>query len=108
MPLYMIQARFTSEAWEALYKSGVDRRQVMSKMLEDAGGRLIDYYFSFGDSDVIVITEAPDNATAAAAVIAVARSGAVTEVKTTVLMSYDEGIEALRRSGSMAYSPPGE
>ena len=80
----------------------------MSKMLEDAGGRLIDYYFSFGDSDVIVITEAPDNATAAAAVIAVARSGAVTEVKTTVLMSYDEGIEALRRSGSMAYSPPGE
>ena len=108
MPLYMIQARFTSEAWEALYKSSVDRRQVMSKMLEDAGGRLIDYYFSFGDSDVIVITEAPDNATAAAAVIAVARSGAVTEVKTTVLMSYDEGIEALRRSGSMAYSPPGE
>ena len=108
MPLYMIQARFTSEAWEALYKSRVDRRQVMSKMLEDAGGRLIDYYFSFGDSDVIVITEAPDNATAAAAVIAVARSGAVIEVKTTVLMSYDEGIEALRRSGSMAYSPPGE
>ena len=106
MPLYMIQARFTSEAWEALYKSRVDRRQVMSKMLEDAGGRLIDYYFSFGDSDVIVITEAPDNATAAAAVIAVARSGAVTEVKTTVLMSYDEGIEALRRSGSMGYSPP--
>ena len=108
MPLYMIQARFTSEAWEALYTSSVDRRQVMSKMLKGAGGRLIDYYFSFGDSDVIVITEAPDNATAAAAVIAVARSGAVTEVKTTVLMSYDEGIEALRRSGSMAYSPPGE
>ena len=108
MPLYMIQARFTSEAWEALYTSSVDRRQVLSKMLEDAGGRLIDYYFSFGDSDVIVITEAPDNATAASAVIAIARSGAVTEVKTTVLMSYDDGIEALRRSGSMAYSPPGE
>jgi|Marorgknorr_s2lv_3_1036020.scaffolds.fasta_scaffold23615_2 uncharacterized protein with GYD domain len=108
MPLYMIQARFTSTAWEALYTSSVDRREVLSKMLEDAGGRLIDYYFSFGDSDVIVITEAPDNIAAASAVIAIARAGAVTDVRTTVLMSYDEGIEALRRSGSMGYTPPGE
>ena len=106
MPLYMIQARFTSEAWEALYVSSVDRREILSKMLEDADGRLIDYYFSFGDSDVIVVAEAPDNVTAASAVIAIAKSGAVSDVRTTVLMSYDEGIEALRRSGSMGYSPP--
>ena len=106
MPLYMIHARFTSEAWEALYASSVDRREVLSKMLEAAGGRLIEYYFSFGDADVIVITEAPDNATAASAVIAISMAGAVIDVRTTVLMSYDEGIEALRRSGSMAYSPP--
>ncbi len=106
MPLYMIQARFTSEAWTALYASQTDRREVLSKMLEGAGGRLIDYYFSFGDSDVVVITEAPDNVTAASAVIAIARAGAVTDVRTTVLMSYDEGIEALKLSGSMAYSPP--
>ena len=75
-------------------------------MLNDAGGRLIDYYFSFGDSDVIVVSEAPDNVTAASAVIAIAKAGAVTDVKTTVLMSYDDGIEAVRRSGSMGYSSP--
>ena len=106
MPLYMIQARFTSEAWTALYASQTDRREVLSKMLEGAGGRLIDYYFSFGDSDVVVITQAPDNTTALSAVIAIAKAGAVTDIKTTVLMSYDDGIEALRRSGSMGYSPP--
>lgn len=106
MPLYMIQARFTSEAWEALYTSDVDRREVISKMLSDSGGRLIDYYFSFGDSDVIVVTEAPDNITAASAVIAVARSGAVTDVRTTVLMSYEDGIAALNSSGAMEYQTP--
>jgi len=106
MPNYMIQARFTTEAWEALYTSPVDRRDVISKMLEDSSGRLIDYYFSFGDADVIVITESPDNVTAASAVIAVARSGAVTDVRTTVLMSYEEGIEALRHPGAMGYTPP--
>jgi uncharacterized protein with GYD domain len=106
MPLYMIQARFTSEAWEALYTSDVDRREVISKMLSESGGRLIDYYFSFGDSDVIVVTEAPDNITASSAVIAVARSGAVTHVVTTVLMSYEDGIAALNSSGAMEYQPP--
>jgi uncharacterized protein with GYD domain len=106
MPNYMIQARFTSDAWKALYTSDVDRREFISKMLEDAGGRLIDYYFSFSDADVIVITEAPDNVTAASAVIAIARSGAVTDVRTTVLMSYEEGIKALRHSGAMGYTPP--
>ncbi len=108
MPLYMTQARFTADAWQALYDSPTDRRAVLSKMLEEAGGRLIDYYFAFGDSDVIVISEAPDNATAASSVIAIARAGAVSDVKTTVLMSYEEGMEALRRSGAMAYTPPGE
>ena len=58
-------------------------------MLEDACGRLIVYYFSFGDADLIVITEAPDNVSAASAVIAVARSSAVTDVRTTILMSYE-------------------
>lgn len=75
-------------------------------MLSDEGGRLIDYYFSFGDSDVVVITEAPDNMTAASVVIAIAEAGAVTDVRTTVLLSYDEGIAALHRSGSIGYSPP--
>ena len=44
---------------------------------------MIDYYFSFGDSDVIVITESPDNTTAASPVIAIAKSGAVTDARTT-------------------------
>ena len=102
----MIQARFTSEAWDAMYSSSVDRREVISKMLEDAGGRLVDYYFSFGDADVIVITEAPNNVVAASAIIAVSKAGAVTDVHTTVLMSYEEGIDALKKSGGMGYTPP--
>ena len=107
MPLYMIQARFTATAWDALYESKVDRRSVLSKMLEGSGGSLVDYYFAFGDSDVVVIANAPDNRTAASAVIAIARAGAVTEIKTTVLMSYEEGIDAIQRSADMGYSPPG-
>ena len=107
MPLYMTQARFTPEAWEAIYSGTPDRRQVVSDLLEEVGGRLIDYYFAFGDSDVVIISEAPDNVTVASAVVAIARSGTVTDIRTTVLMSYDEGVQAFRRSGGTAYAPPG-
>jgi len=104
--LYMIQARLTPEAWQAIYSSSVDRREVISSMLEKAGGKLVDYYFSFGDSDVMLIADAPDNRLAGAAAIAIARSGAVTEIRTTPLLSYEEGVEAMRRSADMGYTPP--
>lgn len=107
MSLYMIQARLTPEAWKAIYSSSVDRRQVISGMLEKAGGRLVDYYFSFGDCDVVLVADAPDNRLAAAAAMAIARSGAVIEIKTTPLLSYEEGVEAMRRSADMGYTPPG-
>ena len=35
MPNYMILARFTADASEALYTSSVDRREVISRMLEE-------------------------------------------------------------------------
>ena len=107
MGLYMTQARISPEAFKAMTTSPIDRRTVLSKLLEDAGGRLIGYYFAFGESDIVLIGEAPDDVTMASIVIAVATSGAVTDVKTTVLLSYDQGIEAIRRSAGVAYTPPG-
>jgi hypothetical protein len=39
--------------------------------------------------------------------MAVTGPGAITNMKTTVLMSYEEGIETVKRSASVAYSPLG-
>ena len=98
----------TPEAVKAWAASGEDRREVINEMMESVGGRVVSYYFSFGESDIVAIIEAPDNQSIAAALLAVTGAGGVADIKTTVLMSYEDGLEALRRSASIAYKPPGQ
>jgi uncharacterized protein with GYD domain len=64
-------------------------------------------YLAFGEYDVVVVLDMPDNVNAAAFSIAAAAGGAVRTIKTTPLMTLEEGIEAMRKAGTAGYRPPG-
>jgi GYD domain-containing protein len=51
------------------------------------GTALHGFWFGFGEDDGYAILEAPDNVSAAGAVIAIAAGGALASVETTVLIS---------------------
>ena len=106
MALYMFEAAFTSDAWATLAKNPQDRTEAVRTLLQGIGGKLISYYFAFGDYDVVVLAELPDNGAAAATAIAVAAGGAIRAVKTTPLLSAQEGVEAMRKAGEVNYRPP--
>src|SRR6266481_5080459 len=55
-------------------------------MVESLGGRLEVFYFAFGEKDVYLIFDVPDNPTAAAISLAVAGTGAI-RMKTIVLLT---------------------
>jgi uncharacterized protein with GYD domain len=55
MPLYMIQAAYTPEAWAALTRTPEDRTQVFRTLAERVGARLVSAYFCFGEYDVVNI-----------------------------------------------------
>lgn len=55
----------------------------------------------------MAVAELPDNASAAALAMAIGAGGAVRDYKTTILMSMDEAIEAMRKAGGAGYRPPG-
>ena len=80
----------------------------MRELTESMGGRLIGWYLSMGDYDGLLIYEAPDDATAGAAVLAAARRGHLRATKTTPLFSAEEGIEIMRRAGGTAFRAPGQ
>ena len=61
-------------------------------------------YFAFGDDDVYCIVDAPDNASIAAASMAIGASGLVTPT-TVVLLTPEEIDQAAKKSAS--YTPPG-
>ena len=64
--------------------------------------------YGFGESDGYAILEAPDNVSAAGAVLALAAGGALASVDTTVLMTVEETLEALAKAKGIEYRRPGE
>jgi uncharacterized protein with GYD domain len=89
MPKFLTMVSYTPEGIKGLVKEGgTARRRAVEKMLENLGGRLEGFYFAFGENDAYVITEGPDNATAAAISLAIT-TGAV-RTKTIILLSPEE------------------
>jgi uncharacterized protein with GYD domain len=107
MARYMIQVSYTSETWATQIKNPTNRLEAVAAMLAPAGITFVDAYYAFGEYDIVAIIEGPDNVSAAAAIIAVAAGGATSKVQTTVLMSAEEGLEAVTRAGSIGYQPAG-
>ena len=105
MPKYLISANYTAEGMAGVRAAGAKSRvDAVTKMLEAMGGRLESFHFAFGDTDVFVVVEAPDDEAVAAVSIAINGSGAVS-TRTTKLLTVEQVDEALRRS--VDYRPPG-
>jgi uncharacterized protein with GYD domain len=105
MPLYLWQASYTAEGTKGLIKDGGSkRRDFIKQMTERLGGKLHAFYYSFGDSDVVGITEFPDDASALAMSMAVNASGAVT-LRSTQLLS-PEVVDAAAKK-QVGYRAPG-
>jgi len=96
---------YTPEGIKGLVKEGgTARRVAVENILQKLGGRLEGFYFAFGDNDAYVISEGPDNATAAAISLAVT-TGAI-RTKTIVLLTPEEVDLAVKKG--VDYSPPGK
>ena len=86
MPRFLWQVNYTSEGAKGLAtEGGTTRREAIESMFESVGGRVEAFYYAFGDVDLIVIGELPDNATAAAFSLETAGSGAARSRATVLL-----------------------
>ncbi|HEV8674417.1 MAG TPA: GYD domain-containing protein [Methylomirabilota bacterium] len=107
MPLYMTQFSYSPEAWAALAKKPENRTEAVSKLCQQFGARLAAVYYSFGEYDGFIIVEAPNEVTMTAAIIAALAPGHVRATKTTVLLTAEQAVEAMRKAGGVAFRGPG-
>lgn len=104
MPKFMCEAKYTAEGKRGLLKDKASTRlTVVDKLFTSLGGKLESMYFCFGDRDVIIIGDFPDNASAAAVLTAVTAAGGV-DAKIVSLLTVDEMDQALSKAPE--YRPP--
>ena len=106
MPKYLAQVNYVGEGIKGLLKDGGSvRKAAIEKLVDSMGGNVESVYYAFGDTDLFIIADMPDNASIAAVALLASSSGAVT-VKTTVLMTPADVDDAAKKTP--VYSPPGQ
>jgi uncharacterized protein with GYD domain len=107
MSLYLSRFNYTPETWARLIKNPEDRREAARTYIESVGGKLHGFWYGFGSHDGYTLWEAPDNVSMAAVALAIGSGGALTKLETTVLLTVEETMDALRKAGQVQYRPPG-
>jgi uncharacterized protein with GYD domain len=107
MPLYLTKFTYTPETWARLIGTPEDRRNAAQEYIESVGGKLHGFWYAFGEHDGYNLWEAPDNVSMAAVALAIGGGGALGSIETTVLLTVEETMEALRKAGELEYRPPG-
>jgi uncharacterized protein with GYD domain len=107
MPIYLTKFNYTPGTWAKLMEKPEDRRKAAQSYIESVGGKLHGFWYAFGAHDGYTLWEAPDNVSMAAVAMALAGGGAIGSLETTVLLTVDETIDALRKGSQIRYRAPG-
>ena len=86
-------------------QNDVKRREVVEQLAKSLGGTVEAFYYAFGDDDLFVIFDLPDNVSATIGSMVVNASGAA-KAKMTVFLTLEEIDRATKKS--VDYLPPGQ
>ncbi len=106
MPLYLSKFSYTPQTWARLIANPEDRRKAAQSYIESVGGKLHGFWYAFDKHDGYNLWEAPDNVSMAAVALAISAGGALSSFETTVLLTVDETIDALRKAKQVGYRAP--
>ena len=109
MALYMLQAKYTSEAIRNIAESGSNREDAARAVIEQCGGKLIGMWGMLGqDYHIALVVEYDDLPSYLGTVITTVLGGAIADFKTIVLYSSDDVVKAsaVYKAHKAAYAPP--
>jgi uncharacterized protein with GYD domain len=107
MPLHLSKFSYTPETWARLIANPEDRRTAAQSYIDSVGGKLHGFWYAFGKHDGYNLWEAPDNVSMAGVALAISSGGALSSLETTVLLTVDETMDALRTAKQVQYRAPG-
>ena len=107
MAMYLSRFSYTPETWARLVANPEDRRKAAQSYIESVGGKLQGFWYAFGSHDGYTLWEAPDNVSMAAVAQRPLPRSRLSSLETTVLLTVDETLDALRKAKQVRYRAPG-
>lgn len=98
----MIQFSYTPQAMQKLIKHPEDRSRYIKEVIEKVGGRMIGFYYTYGEYDGFVIAETPDNLSSLAVNFAASNPEVLSKMVTTVCIPVNDAIQAMRKSEGLS------
>ena len=105
--MFLTRFSYTPETWARLREQPEDRTEAVRASMEAVGGRLHGLWYAIGEYDGVALWEAPSRVSVASSLVATNAAGAHSRLETTVLLTVDEVLEALKQSAAVAYRAPG-
>ena len=108
MAQYLMEVAYTPESWAKQVRDQANVLDRIQPLLDTCGGRATACFYAFGDYDLVVIADFSSPEGAAAFSLAATAGGAVKSLRTTPLLTVEQGIDrhGSRRRGGQAATPP--
>jgi uncharacterized protein with GYD domain len=104
MATFITQARFTKDGLNGMIAAPEDRAEIVGQLIAQVGGKLIAYYLTSGDYDILLIFEGPSYEDTVPALIVAAAESGVADLKTVTALTSSEMKRAFVKAGPIAAS----
>lgn len=102
MAIYITQGRYSDHAMKGMVDHPEDRGPAVAKLIEAAGGKMLDYYVTMGEHDFLIVSEADDaNSDFLAALMVAGASGGVSGLKTVQAFTTAEAKTAMEKANKI-------
>ncbi len=105
MSKFMVRGSYSTEGLKGLVREGgTSRRDAVKAAVESVGGTLETFLYGFGENDLYIIVDVPDQETMTAISLAIGVSGALSP-NTIALLTPEQVDAAVKKN--VNYRPPG-
>ena len=108
MAQFLFQVAYTSDSWTTQVREHANVLERIQPLIDGCRGSVTGCFYAFGDYDLVLLADFPGAEEAAAFSLAATAGGALKSIKTTPLLSVDQGITAMKRAQEVGrnYHPP--
>ena len=104
MAILITQARFTKDGIRGMIAAPEDRAEAVGRLITQVGGKVITYYLTSGEYDILLIFEAPSYEDAVPALVVAAAGSGIADLKTVMALTTSEMKSAFAKAKAIAAS----